>query len=126
FIFTKCAGTCPTMSHEMAGLASDASLKDVRFVSISVDPDNDTPAVLRDYAKKYGADAARWTFLTGTRDAVRTLAKTGFKLPVEEQKDAAMPILHSSDFVLLDREGRIRGAFDGTTDEGRKGLRAAI
>jgi cytochrome oxidase Cu insertion factor (SCO1/SenC/PrrC family) len=126
FIFTRCAGTCPMITRAMADLArataARSDLASVRFVSISVDPDHDRPAVLREYGRQNGADPARWTFLTGTRESVRTLVRTGFKLPVEDQGNAEMPILHSQSFVLVDREGQIRGVYDALTAEGRAAL----
>ena len=130
FIFTRCAGTCPLITRQMARLekefASNPSLKNVKLVSFSVDPDFDRPAVLREYARANGADPERWTFLTGTRDAVRGLVRDGFKLPVGDQNDQAMPIYHSQNFMIVDRRGRIRGAYDSTEDQGRKDLHATL
>lgn len=130
FIFTRCAGTCPLITHGVAELSrqlgSSPLLKAVKFVSFSVDPDFDRPEVLREYGKSHGADPARWTFLTGTRDAVRGLVRDGFKLPVGDRDDKAMPIFHSQSLMLVDRAGRIRGAYDGLSEEGRRDLRAAL
>ena len=130
FIFTRCAGTCPVMTRRMAEFEKDlepsAFLRDVKLVSFSVDPDFDRPDVLRDYGRTNGADPARWMFLTGTSEAVRGLVRDGFKLPVTEQSDPNMPIVHSQNFVVVDRVGRIRGAFDVLTEEGRKDLRATV
>jgi len=129
FIFTRCAGTCPLITHRMSELSKESaatpSLRDVKFVSFSVDPDFDRPEVLREYGRANGADPSRWTFLTGTRDSVRGLVVNGFKLPVEDQNDTAMPILHSEKFAVVDRLGRVRGVYDGLTDDGLKDLRSA-
>jgi cytochrome oxidase Cu insertion factor (SCO1/SenC/PrrC family) len=130
FIFTRCAGTCPVMTRRMVELEKDldssASLRDVKLVSFSVDPDFDRPDVLRDYGRTNGADPARWMFLTGTSEAVRGLVRDGFKLPVAEQPDPNIPIVHSQNFMVVDRVGRIRGAFDVLTEEGRKDLHATL
>ena len=130
FIFTRCAGTCPVITRRMAELEkeldSSASLRDVKLVSFSVDPDFDRPDVLRDYGRTNGADPARWMFLTGTNEVVRRLVRDGFKVPVGEQPDPNMPIVHSQSFMVVDRLGRIRGAFDALTEEGRKDLRATL
>ncbi|HYV20397.1 MAG TPA: FG-GAP-like repeat-containing protein [Verrucomicrobiae bacterium] len=130
FIFTRCAGTCPMITARMAGLAaacaSDPALKDVRFVSISVDPEYDRPEVLRDYAERVHADPARWSFLTGTRAAVRGLVRDGFKLPVEDQDDKAMPIMHSQSFVLVDRQGGVRSLVDPLGDHGLDDVTKAL
>lgn len=85
FIFTSCTAECPLMSAELQKLqAAFASSPELRLVSFSVDPETDTPAVLRDYASKYGADAKKWLFATGDRDSLYKLAIDGFKLPVQD------------------------------------------
>jgi cytochrome oxidase Cu insertion factor (SCO1/SenC/PrrC family) len=126
FIFTRCAGTCPVITRRMAELEKELdaspSLRDVKLVSFSVDPDFDRPDVLRDYGRANGADAARWMFLTGTRENVRGLVRDGFKLPIGEQPDPKMPIVHTQNFMVVDRMGRIRGAYDALSEEGRKDL----
>jgi cytochrome oxidase Cu insertion factor (SCO1/SenC/PrrC family) len=130
FIFTRCAGTCPMITARMAELAaacaSDPALKDVDFVSFSIDPEYDRPEVLRDYAARVHADPERWTFLTGTRAALRGLVRDGFKLPVEDQDDAAMPILHSQSFILVDREGGVRGVVDPLGEHGLEDIEQAL
>ncbi len=119
FIFTRCQGMCPLMSGQMMNLQDDLKGTDVRFVSFSVDPDYDTPQVLSDYAKKYRADESRWVFLTGDKSKIWELVSGGFMLGVqdasdEDLKQGAEPVMHSSRFVLVDREGNIRGFFDST------------
>jgi cytochrome oxidase Cu insertion factor (SCO1/SenC/PrrC family) len=80
FFYTSCPDTCPLQSARMARLQGDlADARDVRLVSISVDPEHDTPAVLRDYAQRFGADAERWLFLTGDKAAIYHLAQQGFQ-----------------------------------------------
>lgn len=132
FIFTKCTGVCVGMTSSMGVLRAEMlkkpEFKDVRCVSFSVDPQTDTPAVLSTYAATNGAAVTGWTFLTGTRDAVWKVCKEGMKLPVEEAPagSASMPIVHSQQFVLVDREGWIRGYYDGLTAEGRTALLADL
>ncbi|HVV87116.1 MAG TPA: FG-GAP-like repeat-containing protein [Kofleriaceae bacterium] len=130
FVFTRCDGTCPLITKAMAELqgqlAADPATKDVRLVSFTVDPDHDTPQVLTDYAKANGADPARWTFLTGGRAAIRGLVTGGFKLPVAEQDDPRMPIMHSQNFVLVDKMGRVRGTWDALAADGKQDLKAAL
>ena len=111
FIFTHCAGICPTMSSNMQKL-QDRLPKEVRLVSFTVDPNNDTPEVLTEYAKRYNADAERWLFLTGDAEAIQSLSVGGFKLALDPAGGTeAEPITHSSRFVLVDRKGRIRGYY---------------
>ena len=119
FIFTHCAGTCPVMTLQMAKLQKAfAKYVDILFVSISVDPERDTPERLQKYAKNAGALQGRWIFLTGEKAAVHQLARKGFHLGVGEDAGSELePIIHSAKFVLLDRQARIRGYYDGTEDE---------
>ncbi|MGZ5442083.1 MAG: SCO family protein [Thermoanaerobaculia bacterium] len=120
FIFTSCTGTCPIMTNNMRALTPmidrDAP---VRFVSISVDPARDTPAVLSQYAARVRNDP-RWTFLTGDRDAIVDLSVKGFKLSAGDPMPGGEPLLHSSKFAVADKAGVIRGyydAMDGTAPE---------
>lgn len=124
FIFTSCAGPCPTMTQSMAELQKRfRSQSDVRFVSFSVDPQHDTPAVLTEYASRFGADPARWTFLTGDEHAIYSLALEGFRVLArrattqELQQAGTQQILHSPYFFLVDKAGRIRGTYDGTDSD---------
>lgn len=114
FIFTSCTGTCPIMTNNMRALTplveKDAP---VRFVSISVDPKNDTPAVLAAYAKRVRNDP-RWTFLTGERDAIVDLSVRGFKLSAGDPMPGGEPLLHSTKFAVADKRGVIRGYYDAT------------
>lgn len=81
FIFTSCQETCPLQSATMAGLQADwQGEPDIRLVSITVDPDHDTPEVLARYAGRFQADARRWFFLTGEERVISTLAQEGFHL----------------------------------------------
>lgn len=122
FIFTHCTGPCPLMTQQMAGLqAALASQPDVRLVTISVDPARDTPARLTEYAAQFHADPQRWLFLTGDRQAIYDLSAQGFKLGTIVERDEVAttdhPILHSTKFALVDRQGQIRQYYDGTSEE---------
>jgi cytochrome oxidase Cu insertion factor (SCO1/SenC/PrrC family) len=111
FIFTHCAGSCPTMSTNMQKLQGKLP-KEIRLVSFSVDPYNDTPEVLTEYAKRYDADPERWLFLTGEPGAVQKLSLEGFKLALDASSGTAEePITHSSRYALVDKDGTIRGYY---------------
>ena len=112
FIYTMCPGPCPMISSRMGELQKPLRDTDVKLVSFSVDPQHDTPAVLRDYADKLNAQAGRWHFLTGDKDTIYRLAREGFKLATLEG-EATGPI-HSTRMVLVDRSGTIRGYYDAT------------
>ena len=125
FIFTRCRGTCPVLTSKMAALARQLADTPVRFVSISVDPENDTVEALAAYAKEHGADPARWTFLRGERGVVRALARDGFKLAVSDgDPNGPEPIVHSTKLVLVDGRGRVRAHVDAFDDAGLARLSA--
>ena len=116
FIFTRCAGVCPVMSGKMKTIARDLPQPDFRFVSFSVDPEYDTPQVLAKYAARYEADP-RWFFLTGAKKELYELTQRYFRLGVaensaEDMQASGQAVMHSSKFVLIDREGGIRGYYD--------------
>ncbi len=128
-IFTSCSGICPRMTGEMQRLGSDTDdLDDLRFVSITVDPERDTPEVLAAYAARAGADPARWLFLTGEREEIWRLAGEGLLLPVAKGnvKLGDEEIIHSQRFVLVDSEGAVRGTYDVRDAEALARLRNDI
>jgi protein SCO1 len=119
FIFTNCGGSCPIMSSTMASFQEQ--LKDVNnvlLVSFSVDPERDTPEALRDYADLYKASPSRWLFLTGEKEKINYLTRDGFHLAVAADSGSTIePIIHSTMFVLVDRQGIIRGYYDSSDEK---------
>lgn len=114
FIFTHCAGPCPLLSSRMSSLQKAVKdLDGVRLVSFSVDPERDTPEVLAEYAQRYQADTQRWLFLTGPKETLYRLVSDGFRLAVDDGALRGGLITHSTRFVLVDQQGRIRGYYDG-------------
>lgn len=123
FMFTSCTSVCPMLSARMSEVATRyASASDVRYLSVSVDPVTDTPAVLTAYAARFGADAARWTWLTGEEENVQQVIIGGFREMVQRlpgtpatteaaagKGPPAPNILHGERFVVVDRDGVIRG-----------------
>lgn len=92
FIYTHCTDTCPLQSARMAAVQREfPDEPSLRFLSITVDPRRDTPAVLEKYAAGYGADRDRWWFLTGDKQTIYTLIQEGFRLSVEDPTDTAAP-----------------------------------
>jgi protein SCO1 len=108
FIYTTCPGPCPRMTSQMREV-QDALLKvpDVQLVSFTIDPANDTPPVLADYARAHGAKPSVWHFLTGPVATLQMLDRDAFKLG-----DVDGTLQHSTRFVLVDGQGRIRGYYD--------------
>ena len=108
FVFTTCSGLCPLMTRSMTQLFRSYQLvPDVNYVSISVNPETDTPEVLQAYAKGQKADTRLWHFLTGRREDIQKLAVESFKIGSVEE-----PIFHSGKFALVDRYGNIRGYYE--------------
>ncbi|MBI2194872.1 MAG: DUF420 domain-containing protein [Planctomycetes bacterium] len=124
FIFTRCAGPCPILSRQMARLQKELP-RAVRFVTFSVDPEWDTPQVLAEYARGYGAEPGRWLFLTGRKAEIYHLVTGSFHLTVEDTGgDPGSAILHDTRFMLVDAAGHIRGYYDGNDAEAQARLRA--
>lgn len=122
FFFTRCETICPKMSTELTRV-QDTFLQndDVQLASFSVDPSHDTPEILREYAKKYDAKSGKWHFLTGTKSQIYPLAIKGYFVPVADASEYDKVIktpdetfIHSERLILVDKEGHIRGFYDGT------------
>lgn len=126
FIYTHCEDTCPLQSAEMARLQDDLADKaNVKLVSISVDPERDTPRALSRYAERFKADPDRWLFLTGKKKEIYHLAQEGFHLSAAPAPDVGQEsdeILHSSRFVLVDGQ-QIRGYYESNDAEALGRLR---
>jgi protein SCO1/2/putative membrane protein len=116
FIFTRCPLSCPRISSVMKSLQEKLAGTSVLLVSLSVDPEHDTPPVLAEYAGRFGADPDRWWFLTGDQSSVYDLIQSKFKLTVMENPSpdpagSTESILHSDRLALVDR-GCVVGLFD--------------
>jgi protoheme IX farnesyltransferase len=112
FIFTSCAGVCVPMTRRMVDLAEQGL--DARFLSVSVDPARDGPAVLAAFREKWGGDVGRWTLVVGSHEAVMRLANEAFKLPAgtgQSPVDGMPELFHSQRYALLDAQGRVRGYY---------------
>lgn len=120
FFYTTCPGPCHILTSRFSALQKElAGTSDLRFVSISSDPEKDTPQVLQNYAKRLEASDA-WYFLTGDKAAIYSLANQGFKLSLsEDPSNATEPIDHSTKLALVDRTGTVRGVYDGMGEEGK-------
>lgn len=117
FFYTTCPGPCPMMTSRLSTLQDKVSHQpEVRLVSISLDPEKDTPDVLKEYAAKFRA-GPNWLFFTGEKAAIRTLSEKGFKLAAVEERNNPEPIIHSTKLVLVDRTGWVRGVYDAIGDD---------
>jgi cytochrome oxidase Cu insertion factor (SCO1/SenC/PrrC family) len=123
-IYTTCPGPCPMISSRMSELQKPLEKTDVHLVSFSVDPEKDTPEVLRGYAERLQAEPGRWDFLTGPKSAIYRLSHDGFKLAVSDGSDAQGLPVHSTRMVLVDRHGQIRGYYDAAEPDAMTNLLA--
>lgn len=126
FIFTNCPFVCPQMTGAMADLA--ARLKDtpVRFVSVSVDPEHDTPDALREYGRKFNADPARWTFLTGDQETVKRIIHDSLMFELRPDPSRTIEtagggmmnnITHPSKLVLIGPDRSVLGMYEFAWEE---------
>lgn len=120
-IFTRCPGPCLQLSRTMAriqeGLGQDSH---VGLLSVTSDPEFDRPSVLREYARKVGAQTNRWQFVTGTKEEIRRLAVREFLMvlldkPENERVSEEDLFLHSTLIAVIDAQGRLRGTVEGLT-----------
>lgn len=120
FIFTRCPSICPRMTKQMARLQvklDKEKFGEVRFVLHTVDPEHDSSEVLLAHQEKYFLEDDRTISLTGPKEEIYTLGATSYLLASQEDVSAPGGFLHSEKFVLIDRQGRIRGFYDGTNTE---------
>jgi protein SCO1/2 len=119
-VFTRCAGPCPRMTQQMKSLQDSLPpTSQAKLVTLTTDPDFDTPPVLKAYGERFGANLERWTFLTGAKKEIAALAIDSLKLTAIEKKpeDRENPqdlFIHSTIFVVVDKQARLRGVFQST------------
>lgn len=117
FVFTHCRATCPRLTAQMAKLQGRLSdVPDARFLSVTVDPRNDTPEVIKAYMAKNHLDETNWTFVTGSERAIQQFVVGGFKVGYGRTQFAP-ELTHSNSFALVDSQARIRGYY-GSDDQG--------
>ncbi len=113
FFFTTCPTICPIMNENMVKIQNEYyGNLDFGIVSFSINPEHDTPEVLKEYANSLGATLKNWNFLTGSKDKIYELANTGFTLYAGENSDAEGGFEHSGMFALVDKQGTIRSRID--------------
>jgi protein SCO1/2 len=120
YFFTTCKSICPVMNRQMQRVnAAFKNDQDVRIFSFTVDPETDDVAQMNKYAKSHQASSRKWHFLTGKKEDLYALARKSFFVlkPAEAQNlgDAGSDFIHTNNFVLVDKQLRIRGYYDGTS-----------
>jgi len=117
-IFTRCAGQCPGMMGRMKAVQDVLPAdNDTKFVTLTTDPDYDSPAIMKRYGGLFAADFSRWTLLTGTKAQIANLASNSLKLsavPIkpEDQKSSVDLFIHTTIFVIVDKHAQLRGTFE--------------
>jgi protein SCO1 len=121
FVFTHCAGPCPMMFGKMAAMQKNVPNPNIKLVTFTVDPERDTPEVLKKKAKELGAEEGRWYFLTGDKDSVHKVLKDMY-MPTPGPDDD--PLMHTTQFYLFDASGKCRGRYTSTIVDDMKKLTA--
>lgn len=115
FFFSTCPSICPIMNKNLVGVQKQfANERDFAVASITINPEYDTPAVLKEHKKELGITSANWNFLTGDKDYIHNLSNDGFKLFAGQNNEAAGGFEHSGNYALIDRDGNIRCRLDET------------
>jgi protein SCO1 len=116
FFFTTCPSICPAMSANMKRVYDTfVSEPDIKLVSHTVMPEVDTPEVLKEYSERYGASANKWLFLTGSKEDIYTLARKSYFAVFTEGSGDEHDFIHTENLILVDKDYRIRGFYDGTS-----------
>ncbi len=122
YFFTRCPSICPTLTKNMKSLQDAMKMKDsrrridssyVRFLSFSVDPERDSPDVLKKYADKYAVNHDTWWFLTGDKKKIYDFAFNELKLGLQDGKGIDSNFIHTQKFVLIDKNRNVRGYYNG-------------
>jgi cytochrome oxidase Cu insertion factor (SCO1/SenC/PrrC family) len=131
FFFSRCAGPCTQISGTMARLQSElAQYANVRLVSFTVDPGNDSPEVLKKYADKFGAQPGRWLFLTGDEAKIHHLSEHSFFMAAQQnqgkERTPGNEVMHGTRLGLVDKKGQVRGFYDPKDEEDLARLRKKV
>ena len=127
FFFTTCPSICPIMTNNMVKIQNYIKdKKKVKLLSFSVTPDIDSVPVLKEYSIKKGVDDKYWNLLTGDKSKIYSLARKSFLVVKENLENDSHSMIHTENFVLVDREKRIRGFYDGTDDTDMQVLKEDI
>ena len=127
FFFTTCPSICPIMTENMVYLQSLLNdLPEIKLLSFSVTPEIDTPEVLKAYAQQKGVNDSRWNLLTGNKKEIYNLARRSYLVVQQDGNGDKHDMIHTENFVLIDKQRRIRGYYDGTQRNAMDQIRADI
>jgi protein SCO1/2 len=123
FFFTTCPTICPVMHRNLLKVYNKyKGNKEVKIASHTIDVKYDVPSKMKKYAEKLGIKGTQWEFLWGTRDEIYSLAERNYLVFAEENNKAPGGFAHQGYLILVDKQKRIRGAYDGTVEEDVKKL----
>lgn len=123
FFFTTCPTICPVMKKQMRKVYEKIKgQNDVAILSHTIDPEHDTPSVLKEYATDLGVKDTQWMFVTGNREKIYEIGEKKYLVVAGADSTAPGGYIHSGAFVLIDKEKRVRGMYNGTDDEATKRL----
>lgn len=118
FFFTSCPTICPVMKREMLRVYEEfKDHPDVLFLSHTIDPKYDTVALLKDYAERLGVSSDKWHFVTGDKEDIYDMGLKSYMVTAMEDETSPGGFIHSGAFILVDKDRRIRGMYDGTQKE---------
>lgn len=118
FFFTSCPTICPTMKAQMLRVYDTIQThNDVLILSHTIDPEYDTVELLHNYAQKLGVSSDKWHFVTGNKDDIYKIGQTSYMVSAIEDPEEPGGFIHSGAFILVDKQRRIRGMYDGTKEE---------
>lgn len=127
FFFTTCPTICPVMKKQLLKVYEKIQgQNDIAILSHTIDPEHDTPAVLKEYAADLGVKGTQWMFVTGNREKIYEIGEKQYLVVAGADSTAPGGYIHSGAFVLVDKEKRVRGMYNGTDDEATKRLMADI
>jgi protein SCO1/2 len=126
FFFTTCKSICPVMNKHLKEVYQQLSDTSIHFLSFTVDPERDTPEQLQGYAKQLGVNESRWDFVTGSKSQLYALARHCFELDSNVVDNEHEDFIHTQQIVVLDRQGFVRGYFDGTNASAMDSLKQCV
>jgi protein SCO1 len=130
FVFTRCAGPCPRVTGQMRKLQDQLKDEEFRLVTMTVDPDYDTPEVLTRYADLFGADETKWLFVTGEKETMYRYIEEHFRMPVEEtqgeERKPGFEVIHTTNLLLVDSKGVVRGKYNAVDPEEMEKLKREL
>ncbi|GAB3165507.1 SCO family protein [Telluribacter humicola] len=123
FFFTSCPTICPVMKKQMIKVYDEIKGNpEVMILSHTIDPAHDTPEVLNEYAKDLGVTGKQWQFVTGPKEKIYEIGQGSYMVTANEDSLAEGGYIHSGAFILVDKQKRVRGIYDGTTEDGTQKL----